>query len=401
MANLYFERAIYPEFLKACQNDLILILTGARQTGKTTFLKHIQQVLGGEEKSVFWVNLENPEFLDLLNHHPDNLFKITGLAPDSRQTVIVDEIQHLSNPTNFLKFIYDEYKGKTKLITSGSSSFYLDNRFKDSLAGRKRVFELYTLNFGEFLRFRSADELVKELGCGVNSGLLHKGEMDVVLMEYLLYGGYPGVVLEKDIRMKKELLAELALSHLRKDIFESHIQEQNKYYSILKMLANNAGSLLNQATLAGAAGLSLSSVERYVYVMQKSFQICLLRPFFRNVRKELTKMPKAYFFDLGLRNYFVNSFEPLVTRNDKGILFENAVARELVFRYGQENIKFWRTQNHNEVDFIINEKSALEVKFSGNDIKRSKYELFAQNYPEIKLDFMTFDGLAAFLAGLN
>lgn len=401
MANLYFERAIYPEFLKACQNDLILILTGARQTGKTTFLKHIQEVLGGEEKSVFWVNLENPEFLDLLNHHPDNLFKITGLAPDSRQTIIVDEIQHLSNPTNFLKFIYDEYKEKTKLITSGSSSFYLDNRFKDSLAGRKRVFELYTLNFGEFLRFRGADELVKEPGRGANSGLLHKGEMDAVLTEYLLYGGYPSVVLEKDIRMKKELLAELALSHLRKDIFESHIQEQNKYYSILKMLANNAGSLLNQATLAGAAGLSLSSVERYVYVMQKSFQICLLRPFFRNVRKELTKMPKAYFFDLGLRNYFVNSFEPPVTRNDKGILFENAVARELVFRYGQENVKFWRTQNQNEVDFIINEKRALEVKFSGNDIKPSKYKLFAQNYPEIKLDFMTFDGLAAFLAGLN
>ncbi|MFH1428223.1 MAG: ATP-binding protein [Candidatus Margulisiibacteriota bacterium] len=387
---MYYIRSLRDNFLENLNNDLILVLSGARQTGKTTFLKHVLHELEKKQRC-FFVNLEDPEFLDILNKHPDNIFKITNTPPTEKQTIFIDEIQYLNDPSNFLKYIYDEYKGTVKLIVSGSSSFYLDTRFKDSLVGRKRLFRMYTLDFVEFLRFKEKSELSDEISKSGSIGLLQKKELIPLFTEYITYGGYPAVVLENNYENKELLLSEIALDYIKKDIYEANIQDQNKYYFILKMLARQAGSLVNNNEIANTLGIAATTVEKYLYIMQKSFQLALIRPFYSNVRKELTKMPKVFFYDTGLRNYFAGSFENIELREDKGALLENIVFRELLFRNSIEAIKFWRTQNKNEIDFIVNEKQAFEVKFKKSECRESRYNLFKTAYPQIDFSFITYE----------
>jgi len=147
--------------LKYLDIEDILIFVGSRQAGKTTILKQIQTELKTTDKTSFFLNLEDPEYLDLLNKHPRNLLKIFSFdfSSNKKTFVFIDEIQYLKNPSNFLKFIFDEYKENIKLIVSGSSAFYIDKRFKDSLAGRKKIFNVYTLSFKEFLRFKKENIL--------------------------------------------------------------------------------------------------------------------------------------------------------------------------------------------------------------------------------------------------
>jgi len=143
--------------------------------------------------------------------------------------------------------------------------------------------------------------------------------------------------------------------------------------------------------LVNTFNLSLPTVEKYIYIMQKSFHIALIRPYYTNIRKELSKMPKVYFYDLWFRNSLIKNFENISFRQDKWNYFENIVWREFLFKYWIENIKYRRTQAKNEVDFIINEKKAYEVKFSKNLIKESKYKLFRENYRDFDLEFLVFD----------
>ena len=134
--------------------------------------------------------------------------------------------------------------------------------------------------------------------------------------------------------------------------------------------------------------------------MRKSYCIALVKPFRSNVRAELTKMPKVFFFDLGLRNMLLKNFDNIHERLDKGQFFENVVWREFFLKYGLDEIKYRRTQQKNEVDFIVEERKAYEVKFSKELIKESKYKLFRQHYPNLNLEFLTFEGILQHLIHL-
>ena len=137
---------------------MITIITGARQVGKTTILKQIENYLIEKGFPAFYINLEDPDYLHLLNDHPRNIFNLFSLPEDRKIYFLVDEVQYLNNPSNFLKYLYDEFSKRIKLIVSGSA-FYMDTKFKDSLAGRKKVFILYTLSFDEFLKFNNKPEM--------------------------------------------------------------------------------------------------------------------------------------------------------------------------------------------------------------------------------------------------
>jgi len=143
-------RKIFNKVYKNTSNNLILLLIWARQVWKTTLLKQLNEKLGIDKKTYF-LNLEDSEIKNLLNQHPNKLFEITWSSSEDKQIIFIDEIQYLNDPTNFLKYIYDEYKDTIKLIVSWSSSFYIDQKFKDSLIWRKKVFNIYTLDFQEFL----------------------------------------------------------------------------------------------------------------------------------------------------------------------------------------------------------------------------------------------------------
>ncbi len=354
-----------------------LIFTGPRQAGKTTILKQLQDLLHKENKKTYFLNLEDPDYLTLLNESPKNLFKIFPLDLKKKSFVFIDEIQYLNNPSNFLKYFYDEYQGKIKLLVSGSSAFYLDKRFKDSLVGRKKIFNVFTISFREFLRFKNEEELSVKDFEGVT--LSEKEKINLYYREYIIYGGYPRVVLAP-LAEKSDILRDIAYSYIKKDVFEANIRQEEIFYKLFKILAAQIGGLVNASELANTLGVSKSSIDNYLYVMQKSFHIKLINPFYKNVRKELTKMPKIYFLDPGLRNFLIDNFSPYDLRGDKGLLLENAVFRQLVERYDLNEIKFWRTVQKNEIDFIVKEKEALEVKAQPLQIREKNYKVFMKNY---------------------
>lgn len=385
-------RKIYNKILKEFDNNHILLLIWARQVWKTTLLKQIKNNFKDNIKTYF-LNLEDPEIKILLNIHPNKLFNITWANSSEKQIVFIDEIQYLNDPTNFLKYIYDEYKENIKLVVSWSSSFYIDQKFRDSLIWRKKVFNIYTLDFEEFLDFKGELEIKESLFVNRKTPVLYKSKIENLFLEYITYWWYPEIVLLNDNEKKIERLSDFTLDYIKKDIYDSNIADSDKFLAILKVLAHQSWELLNMNEIANTFNLSLPTVEKYIYIMQKSFHIALLRPYYTNIRKELSKMPKVYFYDLWFRNSLIRNFENISFRQDKWNYLENIVWREFLFKYWIENIKYWRTQAKNEVDFIINEKKAYEVKFSKNLIKESKYKLFRESYRDFDLEFLVFDNL--------
>ncbi|MBI5412815.1 ATP-binding protein [Candidatus Peregrinibacteria bacterium] len=379
-------RDVTREAIKHLESEEILIFVGSRQSGKTTILKQIQTEIIDKKQPSFFLNLEDPEYLDLLNEHPRNLLKIFSLNPQRKNFVFIDEIQYLKNPSNFLKYIFDEYKGKIKLIVSGSSAFYMDRKFTDSLAGRKRIFNVYTLSFREFLRFKEENELSEKNFNNVS--MEEENKIDLYFREFVVFGGYPRVVLSP-LDEKENILRELAYSYVKKDIFEANIKQEDVFYKFFKILASQTGGLVNASGMAGTLGVSKTSIDNYLYVMRKSFHVALIPPFFRNIRKEISKMPKVFFYDMGLRNFFLGNFSSFETRTDKGQLLENAVFKQLLERDGVENVRFWRTASQKEVDFVSAESSAYEVKSDIGQFKRSKYKDFIRAYPKINFSIAT------------
>ena len=384
---MLYPRDVFLETQKILPREEFIILTGARQTGKTSILIMLKNFLEEKGRACHYFNLENPDYLELLNKHPFNIFE---LVPKSKfkQNIFIDEIQYLDNPTIFLKLLYDERRAQIKIIASGSSAFYIDRKFKDSLVGRKFIFEVYPLNFNEFLIFNNQAELLKQKQRKLS--IYYQDKLLKLWDQYLIYGGYPKVVLAQSDDTQKIILEDIVASYIKKDIRDAGIKNQEKYFALLRILADQTGSLLNSQELANTLNIAHRTVAEYLYVMQKSYHIAFIKPFHRNLRKELTKMPKVYFYDLGLRNWLLNNFESISQRKDKGAYLENIVFRELLRIVKDiDKIKFWRTQDKKEVDFVVGDR-AFEIKFDSDQSSTKKYRQFKDIYPQIKFNFLNY-----------
>ncbi|MBP6978425.1 MAG: ATP-binding protein [Bacteroidales bacterium] len=393
-----YERKLLSTLIEHLSETEFMIITGARQTGKTTLLDQLADHLKRKNATVYSLTLEDPSILSRLNQHPENLFEFVIRSHGKRVYVLIDEVQYLDNPANFLKLIFDKHHTQVKIIATGSSAFYIDRKFTDSLAGRKCLFELYTLDFDEFLVFRTGSNELKDemnlIRTNEEYTSLKRHELESYFQEYLTFGGYPAVVLADSLDKKVQKLKELTSSYLKRDISESNIQDHEKFHSLFLLLSQQTGSLVNTNELSKTMKLSVTAIENYLYVLQKCYHIHLLRPFYMNLRKELIKMPKIYFHDLGLRNALLNQFHPIIQRIDKGMVIENYAFIRLRTIVGNELLRYWRTSDGNEIDFIITRGpgsgNAIEIKFDIENFNPLKYRKFRETYPGYSLSCRAF-----------
>ena len=319
--------------------------------------------------------------------------------PKSRPLFLfIDEVQYAADPSNFLKYLYDIYRDHLKVVATGSSAFYIDKKFTDSLSGRKRIFELQTLSFEECLVFKKFSdlsgelELIREREDYISS---NAREIMEIFNEYMTFGGYPEVVLENSREEKINLLKEIKNSFLKRDVDESGISNPDKFYNLLILLAGQTGNLVNRNELSNTIGVDNKTIEKYLYVLQNCFHIELVKPFFSNIRKELTKMPKVYFKDSGLRNMALNRFFDFKTREDQGALIENYVYNRLSVLFDTDTIKFWRTTDSNEIDFVITTSFgkglAFEAKLNCKSASGRSQKNFVNNYPNYPLHIISYN----------
>lgn len=398
-----YKRKYLEKIEKNLNNEYILLLIWARQVWKSTILRKVQKDLEEKWEKTFFINLEKFQNKELLNQDPENIFKIiwnTSNDINEKKYVFIDEIQYLKNPSNFLKYIFDEYKDQIKLICSWSSAFYINKKFTDSLAWRKKIFNIYWLDFREFLIFKEKENLLNILEKKFNPEkkseipLIYLDEIKKLRDEFISFWWYPKVVLTEDYEEKKEIISELANSYIKKDILESWIKSEDNYFRILSIISANIWWLFNSNQIAKDLKISIQTVENYLYIMQKFFHIWLIKPFYSNKIKEITKMPKVYFYDLWLRNYFYWDFKNINLRHDKWELFENFTFLNLLSSFEKDKIQFWRDKDKHEVDFIINDiekKSAFEVKFNAEKFQKSKYKVFIEKYKNLNLKVLDFE----------
>lgn len=352
---MLYSRKIVSEIKKWLSEKEIIILNGPRQVGKTFLLEILKNELiesGVSEKTIFYLNLEEIKILETLNQDPENLLKYI-INPKEKNYFLLDEIQYLDNPSNFLKHIYDKYSGKIKIIATGSSSLELKAKFQDSLAGRKVSFLINPLSFEEFLIFKSFPRLeyLKKEDLPENI----KSDFDKALGEYLVYGGMPAVVLQTDPGMKQKMLEEYVSTYINKDIRAiGKIENIADFNALIKILASQIGNLLNISELCRTAGISRREAKKYLDLLEYTFVLDKISPFKKNTRTQVTKMPKAYFFDLGIRNAILGNFLEMESRADAGQIFENFVFMELKNRK-KAGIFFYRSIGKSEIDFIVEE----------------------------------------------
>ncbi len=355
-----------------------MVLLGARQVGKTSILQLLQNHLSNEPS--FYFDLEST--FDLAHtispqHFVDYLAG-KGMAAERRTYCFIDEIQYHPDPSKFLKVLHDHHP-HLKLIVSGSSSFAIRQKFKDALTGRKQVFQVTPLGFEEFLRFKDhpthsikaslrLDTILKDFEAARKFNTLTQ-EMLPLWEEFVIYGGYPLPTLSIDTAMKQARLREIYNSYVQKDIKDlARIDDVVQFNHLVNHLAVQISQMFKSDEVSKEVKLPVSRLNNYLFLLENTFIISRLRPYHTNRQKELTKMPKLYFCDTGLRNTGLSDFRGLALRSDGGALAENACLLELSKSAAPgEAFFFWRTWDKNEIDFIRargrNELLPIEVKY--------------------------------------
>jgi uncharacterized protein len=368
------KRKLFQKLLLEKGSNKISIIIGPRQVGKTTLLKQLHEKLGG--LYVDFDILENVERFETYTKFISSI-KIEGYDEKKQFYLFIDEFQKYKDLTKILKNVYDNHKN-IKIYATGSSSITIKNSIQESLAGRKILHNLYPLDFEEFLQFKglSKDDLKKFERIQQFKGMLPKTEFTKEIEEYMIYGGYPEVVLSQN---KEEILASIFDTFIKKDLLDYlNIKEILGAKKLIQYLAINNGGKLNLVDISQNLNLKREEIENYFEILEEAFIIKKITPFFVNKNKEIVKAYKEYFIDPGVRNYFCNNFNEIHLRNDVGFLFETFVLGEII-KNSKFEIKFWQDKQKHEVDFILDkiyEQIGLEVKY--------KEKLKAEDYIGVK-----------------
>jgi len=366
---MYYKREIEEKIYKYIDAKEIIAIFGPRQVGKTTLLKEIYKTL---DNAIF-LTFEDIELKLLFE---EDIKSFIALYIEPYDYIFIDEFQYANSGGKNLKFIYDTTD--KKIFISGSSAMELSVNAVKYLAGRIFVFNLYSFNFGEFLRVKdnALYNIFKKADYNISKVVAEK--IYRYFNEYITYGGYPRVVLSKDKEEKIEVLKNLLSIYLLRDIKDiAKIADEAVMYKLLKAISLQIANVAVYSDLAAVVGVSQHKLKEYLSLFEKAFLIKAITPFFTNKRLEIVKNPEFFFLDLGLRNVIIKNFSPLEDRVDSGAILENFVFRELI----NKDIKYYRTKNGAEVDFIIDEQTPVEVKSNLTSKKISKsYHYFLEHY---------------------
>lgn len=363
------QRKLFEIISKRLFSGKTILLLGPRQVGKTTLMK---RVFEANTDKALWLNADNPDDRELLN--AINSSRAIELF-QPKTLVIIDEAQRLENSGLTLKIIHDSCPG-IQLVATGSSSFELSDKIKESLTGRKWTFTLYPISFQELVEHTNKLELIK------------------MLETRLIYGSYPEII--NQAGNEKEILYELISDYLFKDIFRmKEIRKPDLIEKLVKALAFQIGNQVSNRELSNMLQADKETIERYIYLLEEAYIIFRLPSFSRNLRNELKSSKKIYFVDNGIRNAVINQFNMVSLRNDTGALWENLMITERR-KYNEYkrifyNTYFWRTTQQKEIDYLEEADGVLhayEFKWQA-PTKVTPPVTFLSAYPDTDFDIIT------------
>jgi predicted AAA+ superfamily ATPase len=344
-------RNIYKEFNKALPVKQIIAITGLRRVGKTTSIKYLLNQI--KSKNKIFLDLERIEYRQIFSSENYQQIiqslEIEGIDFTKKAYIALDEIQLVRNISSVIKYIYDTYD--VKFLITGSSSFYMKGQFSESLAGRKRLFELWPLGFDEYLRFQEADVSLPEFNFSkTNPHLINK--LTTYYNDYVTYGGFPEVTLAVGHENKLAILRDIFDSYINLDVkFLLDFTKSDDLYKLLKLLASRVGNKIDYSKLSGITGIYRQKVKEYLLFLENTFFIKLVKPFVTNPDREIALQNKFYFTDTG--------FLHMMNTVSSGAVFENAVFNQLRLL---GDVRYYAKRSGQEIDFILDGSRAVEVK---------------------------------------
>ncbi|MDD5368760.1 MAG: ATP-binding protein [Anaerolineaceae bacterium] len=354
-----FPRNIFPTLLQALEDTRIIVITGMRRVGKTTTVRWLFEQIPSQNK--IYLDLERQDYRSIFQERNYDLvlgyLRNQGLDIYSPLTVALDEIQNVPNLPSVIKYLYDAHH--FKFILTGSSSYYLKNLFSESMAGRKVVYELFPLAFGEFLHFKGVPFRERT---GFAEMLFDSYEYDRLkdyYTEFLTFGGLPDVVLEPRTEPKIEILKDIYSSYINIDVRTmADFQKISELQQLLKVLASRIGNKVDHSKLATIVGLSRPTLLQYLEFLEKTYILYRLPAFTNCPDRAVALGKKLYFCDNGIAH--------ILDRQSEGALFENGLFNQLR-RYGE--LAYLSKGHQYEVDFIVTDRRNGESTCVGLEAK--------------------------------
>lgn len=345
------KRQIWPTLKKDLDKDEAIVITGPRQVGKTTTAKWLLSQIESENKLYF--DLENTADRDFFNERDYNSIinklELRGINTSQKMYLSIDEIQLLPNIPSIVKYLYDHYK--IKFILTGSSSYYLKNRFSESLAGRKFLYEMFPLSFSEFLNFQEVDFKHLEFNFELEFSEDIYNKLKSYYEEYIEFGGLPKVALTGSKDDKLQIINQIYNSYINLDVQTlADFSNSENISRLIKLLARRVGSKINTTDLAEISGMSRPTIDNYLDFLEQTYVIKRVEVFSKSEDVKQRKQGKIYFVDTGIASINADL--------SGGAKFENTVAHQLSFH---GNLNYFESKS-GEIDFVLNNEIAFEVK---------------------------------------
>ncbi len=385
----YIPRTLEKDIELSINLPEIIAIVGPRQCGKTTLMHHIAGKLSSQEVSI--TDFEDRDELNLFTH---DIKAFAELHVKDQDYLFIDEFQYAPDGGKNLKYLYDHFP--VKILITGSSSTELSLQGIRHLVGRIFVYNLYPLCFQEILNYK--DPKLSAFITGKSApGPEIISRINKYYTEYIIYGGYPRVVLSSTVREKETVIRNIYNTYLLREIRDIlRFKDDYKLAKLIHALALQIGSTFSYNELSDLTGFKYRELTEAINILEKTFVVVRSAPFYRNKRLELVKSPRLFFLDNGFRNMAIKNFLPLSNRTDTGVLNENCIAKELVKHEYQ--LHYWRTKSKAEVDFIVEKHGKIipvEVKttLKQPNVTRS-FMSFIEKYSPLQ-GIVTSDSLVA------